>query len=221
MELRKDRRVFLKKGLLGTAALLTGASSLSLFDTEALAENYPDIAIARGNDPAAMTRSAVNALGGIKRFVKPGNRVVIKPNMSFGSKPGEGSNTNPDVVAQVARLCHEAGAARISVLDNVLHSPEDCLSMSGIPAACRKVPNTVVANVAARRLFRTVKVPHAREVHSMEVIKDVLDADVLIAVPVGKIALLLGSESLDERNDGTHLRSRLLSHALRSPQRHC
>lgn len=186
MDFRGDRRRFLKTGLFGTAALLTGASPFPLFDKEALAQNSPDIAVSRGTDPARMTRSAVNALGGIKRFVKPGNRVVIKPNMSFAARPGDGANTNPAVVAEVARLCHEAGASSVSVLDNVLHSATDCLAMSGIPAYCSKVPNTMVANVAARRLFSEVKVPNGRELRSMDVIKEVLNADVLIAVPVGK-----------------------------------
>jgi uncharacterized protein (DUF362 family) len=48
------------------------------------------------------------------------------------------------------------------------------------------VPNTVVANVTARRMFSDVKVPDGRELKSMDVIKEVLNADVLIAVPVGK-----------------------------------
>lgn len=186
MELRRARRDFLRTGIVTTAALLTGASPLSLFDREALAGDYPDVAIAHGNDPATMTRSAVNAVGGIKRFVKPGNRVVIKPNMSFAAKPGQGANTNPAVVAEVARLCHEAGASGVSVLDNVLSSAQDCLSMSRIPEYCEKVPNTVVANVYSRRMFGEVKVPNGRELSSMRVMKAVLDADVLIAVPVGK-----------------------------------
>lgn len=186
MKSRGDRREFLKAGLISTAAVLTGVAPISFLNKEARASEFPDITIAHGNDPAAMTRAAVEALGGIKRFVKPGNRVVIKPNMSFGRRPGEGANTHPAVVATLARLCYEAGADRIAVLDNVLHAPEDCLSLSEIPAYSEKVPKTVVANVTSRRMFGEVKVPRGRELSRMEVIKDVTDADVLIATPVGK-----------------------------------
>jgi uncharacterized protein (DUF362 family) len=133
-----------------------------------------------------MTRAAVQALGGMKRFVKPGNRVVIKPNMSFAKAPGSGSNTHPEVVRELARMCGEAGASRISVLDNTLQNPQDCLSLSQIPAYCSQVPNTTTSNVQTRRMFRPVDVPRGLQVKSMEVISEVLESDVLIAAPVAK-----------------------------------
>ena len=91
--------------------------------------------------------------------------------MSFASKAGQGANTNPAVVAELPGLCHEAVASRISVLDNVLHSAQDCLNMSGIPAYCENVPNTAVAIASASRMFREVKVPNGRELRRIKVIK--------------------------------------------------
>lgn len=183
---KPDRREFIKTGLAATAAVLAGGPAVILGGGHVHAESFPDLVICRGTSPKELTRAAVDALGGMKRFVKPGNKVVIKPNMSFASGPGAGSNTHPEIVAEVARMCTEAGAARISVLDNVLQDPQSCLSLSKIPASCSVIPNTVVSNVKAHRLFRAVKVPNGSQVKSMEVISDVLDADVLIAVPVGK-----------------------------------
>ncbi|MFC1833975.1 DUF362 domain-containing protein [Thermodesulfobacteriota bacterium] len=180
------RRQFLKTGLMATATALAGTTGRIVDPNYAHAAGHPDIAIARGRSPKANTRSAVDALGGMGRFVKPGNKVVIKPNMSFARGPKQGNNTNPEVVAEVARMCSEAGASSIAVLDYVLHSPEDCLRMSQIPRYCENIPNTLVSNVSNKRLFREAKVPKAREVKTMEVITDVLNADVLIAVPVGK-----------------------------------
>jgi uncharacterized protein (DUF362 family) len=133
-----------------------------------------------------MSRKAVDSLGGMQRFVKSGNKVVIKPNMSFASGPEAGSNTHPAVVREVAKMCAEAGASKISVLDNVLHNASDCLSMSRIPEVCRDVPLTSVSAAQAKRLFREVKVPNGKQLTSMQVLAEVLDADVLIAVPVGK-----------------------------------
>jgi len=122
----------------------------------------------------------------MKRFVKPGNKVVIKPNMSFASGPERASNTNPLVVREVALMCIEAGAASVAVLDNVLNSPKDCLKMSKIPELLKDVPNTIVSVVQNKRFFREVPVTHGKELKSMMAVSDVLDADVLIAVPVGK-----------------------------------
>jgi uncharacterized protein (DUF362 family) len=183
---RTDRRAFLKEGLAATAAVIgTGVSSV-LDPRETHAARIPDIAVSRGRSPAANTRAAVDALGGMKKFVKQGAKVVIKPNMSFASGPRRASNTNPEVVREVARMCAEAGASRIAVLDYVLQSPNECLSRSRIPEICNGIPNTFVKAVQSKRFFRQVPVPQGRQFRSMDVISEVLDADVLIAVPVGK-----------------------------------
>jgi uncharacterized protein (DUF362 family) len=186
MSQKPHRRDFLKRGLLAAAAVAS-AGPASLFASRvSFAEALPDLAIAHGRDPAQNTKTAVDALGGMKRFVKPGNKVVIKPNMSFDGGPAAGCTTNPAVVAEVARLAADAGAASIAILDNVLRNPEDCLSRSKILEFCQKVPNTVVRAVKAERMFKTVNVPQGAELKSMAVVSEVLDADVLIAVPVGK-----------------------------------
>jgi len=186
MSFSSDRREFLKRGLAVTATVLAGGR-LSLTDThESLAQGFPDLVVVNGSDPAAMTRTAVDALGGMGRFVKPGNKVVLKPNMSFSSGPAAASNTHPAVVAEVARMCIQSGASRVSVLDNVLHTPEECLSLSQIPATCAAIPQTTVNVVKSKRLYRQVNVPAGRQVKSMEAVAEVLDADVLIAIPVGK-----------------------------------
>jgi uncharacterized protein (DUF362 family) len=185
MFIKTDRREFLRNGLLSTAAILTAGSGI-LEPLDSFADALPDLAISHGRDAAAMTRSAVKALGGMEKFVKPGNKVFIKPNMSFSSGPEKASNTDPVIVREVARMCAEAGAAKITVVDNVLNNPEDCLKMSKIPELCSSVPNTYVNHAKARRLFKEVSVPKGKQLKSMEVLTDVLEADVLIAVPVGK-----------------------------------
>lgn len=187
---KPDRREFLKTGLVTTAAAIaTGSVNAilnpgKLFAADTL--DTPDLIISQGLDPAAITRAAVDALGGIKRFVKPGNKVVIKPNMSFASGPERASNTHPAIVSEVARLCAEAGASRIAVLDHVLNEPRACLRLSKIPEACLNVPNTTVSTIEAKRLYREVRVPLGQHVKTMEVASEVLDADVLIAIPKGK-----------------------------------
>jgi uncharacterized protein (DUF362 family) len=144
------------------------------------------VVVSHGTDPAKITRAAVDALGGIKLFVKPGQRVVIKPNMSFASKPGRAANTSPEIVREVALMCAEAGASRIAVLDYVLNDPRACLKLSGIEAACADVPNTSVKNVQSKRLFKSVEVKGGKQLKSLSVVTELLDSDVLIAIPRGK-----------------------------------
>jgi uncharacterized protein (DUF362 family) len=184
---KTDRREFLKSGLVATAAAMAAGTVSGIFSPgTTFGAELPDLVVSHGLDPAVITRAAVDALGGIKRFVKPGNKVVIKPNMSFASGPERASNTHPAVVSEVARMCAEAGASRIAVLDHVLNEPRACLTLSKIPDACLNIPNTTVSTVEAKRLFREVQVPQGRQFKTMEAVSEVLDADVLIAIPKGK-----------------------------------
>ncbi len=181
-----DRREFLKRGLTIASALVTAGTVDVLAPMISHAGKSSDLAIARGSDPGKITRAAVDALGGMSKFVAAGNKVVVKPNMSFARTPDQAANTHPEVVREVCRMCVEAGASRVSVLDYMLHEPQDCLRMSKIPELCGSVDKTVVSAIQGQRRFREVKVPQGLQVKSMEVSTDVLDADVLIAVPVGK-----------------------------------
>jgi len=96
---------------------------------------WPPIVVARGGDPASRVRAAVAALGGMERFVKRGETVLVKPNMAWDRAPEQGANTDPEVVAQVVRLCRAAGARRVIVTDNPVQDGERVAARSGIRAA--------------------------------------------------------------------------------------
>ncbi|PKL45112.1 MAG: hypothetical protein CVV41_03205 [Candidatus Riflebacteria bacterium HGW-Riflebacteria-1] len=49
-------------------------------------------------------------LGGIEAFVRPGQRVLIKPNMLSCKDPDKAATTHPAVIEAVARVCRDAGA---------------------------------------------------------------------------------------------------------------
>ncbi|HMK35111.1 MAG TPA: DUF362 domain-containing protein [Desulfomonilaceae bacterium] len=186
MRRKPDRREFLKTGLVTAATMIASGPAMLINPERSFGQSAPDVVISHGRNPATMTRAAVDGLGGMKRFVKAGAKVVIKPNMSFASGPQSGSNTHPAVVSEVAKMCAEAGASRISILDNVLQQPQDCLSLSKIPEQCEKVPNTSVHVIKGQRLFKEISLDRGTLIKSMGVATEVLDADVLIAVPVGK-----------------------------------
>lgn len=67
--------------------------------------------MARGESPKAIVQAAIKALGGIERFVKPGNDVIIKPNICVAYHTYEyAATTNPEVVGTLVALC--VGRAR-------------------------------------------------------------------------------------------------------------
>jgi uncharacterized protein (DUF362 family) len=179
------RRDFLKKH--GQAALFAAAAAKAgfIFPRNTFADQVPDIAVARGG-PAEATMAAVELLGGMEAFVKSGDKVVIKPNMSFAHPPERATNTHPDVIRTLSEMCINAGAASIMILDNPLQGAELCIERSGIEEACRLVPRTSVRTLTSRRFFDKVSLDQGQSFKETEVMRDVLDADVLIAAPVAK-----------------------------------
>ncbi len=94
-------------------------------------------AVVHGTDRETMVRAAVDHLGGISRFVKPGERVLIKPNVGWDRQPEEAANTQPDVVGAMVRLCLTAGASQVWVTDVSVNDPYRSFARSGIEAAVR------------------------------------------------------------------------------------
>ena len=90
------------------------------------------IGVARGVVPDNLVRAAVDAIGGIERFIQRGDVVVIKPNVAFERPAALGATTNPEVLGALIRLVQSAGAAEIRVADNPIESPESCFARSGI-----------------------------------------------------------------------------------------
>ncbi len=148
------------------------------------ASAQPDIAVVKGA-PAAATHACVGMLGGMGRFVKTGQKVVIKPNMSFASAASLGTNTHPEVVAALVRMCRDAGAASVLVLDNPLAPAEQCIARSGIRAACAEFGDIVQAPTA-ERFYRELDIDDAQQMTTNAFLRDALDADVLIAAPTAK-----------------------------------
>lgn len=173
------RRDFLKTASTGLAVGLVGRAMPAM-----AAPDY-DLAVVSGHASAA-TRKAIEALGGMSRFVQKGQRVAIKPNMSFASGPDRASNTSPQVVEAVARACMEAGADRVMILDYPLQTADACLQRSGIADACRRVKGVHVQMFTERKFFREVKVSGGKVLRTVDVLTDVLDSDVFICVPQAK-----------------------------------
>jgi len=173
------RRKFLKTAVAGMALGLAGSPSSSL------AKEEYDLVVISG-EPVAATRKALEALGGISHFVKKGQRVVLKPNMSFSRTPEFATTTHPLVVATVAQACMEAGASQVLVLDHTLHRAELCLERTGIRDACKSISGVHVLTLQERKFFREVKIPQGKVLERVEVMKEVLDSQVLINIPVAK-----------------------------------
>lgn len=104
---------------------------------------YPAFVIVHGRDVQRMASAALERLGGLSRFISPGDRVLIKPNVGWDRQPEQAANTNPEVVGAVVRLCREARASNVWVTDASINDPYRSFARSGIEEAVRKSGGTV------------------------------------------------------------------------------
>jgi uncharacterized protein (DUF362 family) len=192
-----SRRQFIITTAAGVAIGLTGYPSF-LHAAEEV-----DLAVISG-EPAAATRKALDVLGGMARFVKKGQRVVIKPNMSFARTPDFAATTHPQVVFAVARACIDAGAGEVLVLDHTLQRAELCLDRTGIRDACRNIPGVYVLALQDRKFFREIRIPQGKVLERVEVVSDILDNAVLINIPVAKSHSTTGVMGLIWDRDSFH-----------------
>lgn len=115
-----------------------------VFPDWSVPDRPPRLAIVTGRNRVRTLERALAALGGIERFVRPGDRVVVKPNIGFAVPADLGATSHPDVVAALVRQCLGAGAASVVVTDNPVNDPDSTFALTGIAQAAREAGARVV-----------------------------------------------------------------------------
>lgn len=139
--------------------------------------------VAEGTDPALAVRAALQELGGIERFVKNGDRVLIKPNCAFDRPAHLGATSSPEVTGEVVRQCIAAGA-QVRVIDNPINNPEGCFMKSGLMEAVQSAGGEVWLPSAS--LFGQVRVGPLRIETWEGLVRPLEWADKLIGIPTVK-----------------------------------
>lgn len=103
----------------------------------------PQLAVVMGRTRVDAVRRGFEMLGGLERFVRPGDRVLVKPNVAFASPAELGATAHPDTVGEVVRLCVALGA-RVVVTDNPIADPAGAFGVSGVQAAVRRAGGTLL-----------------------------------------------------------------------------
>lgn len=162
--------------------------------TGAAAASKPAMSITRYGNPTEepdgiaeeaerLTRAAVDALGGMSRFVAKGEVVWVKPNICFARTPEQAVNTNPHVVATLVTMCFESGAKEVRVGNNHSRGQTKSYARSGIPKEVEK---------AGGRIYHMDECPlktmalNGKSVKEWEVYPDMVEVDKLINVPIVK-----------------------------------
>jgi uncharacterized protein (DUF362 family) len=144
------------------------------------------MAVVRGTSAEAITTRAIAAIGGMERFCKNGYDVIIKPNIcNANNGPEYASTTNPEVVATLVKLCLGAGAKRVRVMDYPFAgSAQAAYARSGIEAAVKAAGGEM--ELMARMRYADTKIPEGKEIKSWNIYQPILEADLVINLPIAK-----------------------------------
>ncbi|MFH1681050.1 MAG: DUF362 domain-containing protein [Candidatus Eisenbacteria bacterium] len=186
MDMNISRREFLKRSAAIGAGVAVGSAAISGRAFPAgLARYRPpiDLAVARGPSPVDNCRAAVNALGGFGKFVHARDKVVVKPNPVGANPPEMAVNTHPEMVEAVVRDCFAAGAREVVVLS---HDGMSSFAENGTAAAVERAGGTVKALENRHEEFQEIPVPRGRVLQTVEIAKDIIDANVFINMPIAK-----------------------------------
>jgi uncharacterized protein (DUF362 family) len=179
-----DRRNFLKNTVLTSAAagaMLANGNYSELF---AAGNNY-DLVAVKGGESETMFDKAIEAMGGMKQFVKKGQKVVVKPNIGWDVPPERAGNTNPKLVARIIEHCYNAGAKEVYVFDNTCDKWDKTYKTSGIEYAVKNVKGKMVSG-ASESSYHHVEFKGGKKLTNAKVHELILESDVFINVPILK-----------------------------------
>ncbi|MGE5432369.1 MAG: DUF362 domain-containing protein [Syntrophomonadaceae bacterium] len=186
-----DRRDFIRKTFAASALAAAGTtlpfgnkSNLWALGTSLLQNPYDLVAI-KGGEADVMFDKAIASLGGMNKFVKKGQTVVVKPNIGWDVTPEKGANTNPKLIGRIVQHCFNAGAKEVFVFDHTCDNWTNCYSNSGIERAAKDAGAKVVS-AANEGYYQQVKIKNGKRLTDAKIHELILSANVFINVPILK-----------------------------------
>jgi len=126
-------------------------------------------------------------LGGFEAFIKPGQKVLLKPNMLAGKTPESAVTTHPEIVRAVIKAVQKVGG-NVSLGDSPgIGSPENVARKCGLLRVVEEM------GIRFAPFENSVKVQvKSGTFHELEVAEDILNADVIINLPKLKTHQMMG-----------------------------
>jgi uncharacterized protein (DUF362 family) len=192
-----DRRTFVRRSL---GAVVAGAVLKDASWGELFAQNASpyDLVAVKGGEPEAMFDKGIEALGGMKAFVKKGQKVVVKPNIGWDVGPERAGNTNPKLVKRIVEQCYQAGAKEVYVFDHTCDDWQRSYKTSGIERYA-KDGGAKVTPAHTDSYYHKMPVK-GKSLHDVQVHELIMESDVFINVPIlkhhGSAQLTMGMKNL-------------------------
>jgi Uncharacterized conserved protein len=181
------RRDFLKAGAVVGAAISLNFDNLNAaLSTNTIAvETAPDMVAVMGGEPEIMLDKALEELGGIGKYIKKGQKVVIKPNIGWDRTPELAGNTNPKLIKALVKKCLDAGASKVTVFDHTCDNWQKCYETSGIAAAVKEAGGIIMPG-NDEKYYKPVDLPMGKSLKNTSIHEALIEADAWINVPVLK-----------------------------------
>jgi uncharacterized protein (DUF362 family) len=192
------RRQFLQTAAGASAAAALELSRLADWPSTptsiALADDWPAVSIGKGTNAdstTAILKTALDGLGGIEQFVKPGMTVAIKPNATWAYPPFTASSTDPEMLRSLITMVRQAGAKRVIVMDHCSIDPgtAECLRESGIGDVVDQLKVDKVfpdRYLAPKEVYTQIDLPKGKAFKKVGVIKAAVEADLRINLALPK-----------------------------------
>jgi uncharacterized protein (DUF362 family) len=156
--------------------------------------NLPKVTLATNSDHVLALQAALDGIGGIERFIKPGERVLLKPNVAWDRVPAQAVNTNPLLVGEMVRQCMQAGAREVLVTDYGTYTPRQTFLRSGIREATENYGGRVLLLGDDDFLVTDMK---GKFIRDWPVLKYIFEIDRLVNMPIAKHhGLVYGTASM-------------------------
>ncbi len=159
----------------------------------------PSVSLIQANtyQPEALRESIVTLLeplGGMAAFVKPGQRVLLKPNLLTGARPSKECTTRPELVYVIAQMVIEVGGKPFLGDSPAFGSAKGVAIANGYQPILDELNLTIIDFQGKR--YQTVN----QSFNHLLLSKEAMEADVVINLPKVKshsqLVLTLGTKNL-------------------------
>ncbi len=189
-----ERRDFLTKTM--SAGIVAGvglslAGSGSIVASEKIKSGIKeklgeyDLVAVMGGEPDVMFDKAIASMGGMSKYVKKGQKVVVKPNIGWDKTPEYAATTNPKLVKRIVEQCYQAGAKEVVVFDFTCDNWQKSYTNSGIEKAVKDAGGKMAPG-NSKINYKPVLLPNGKRLKEADEHELIMNSDVFINVPILK-----------------------------------
>jgi uncharacterized protein (DUF362 family) len=175
-----SRREFVKTGVLGSAALAAGPSTLF-----AASKPKPDVWVFQGPDNRALMEKCMETLFANGGFGPSAKTVALKVNAAWERTPEQAATTHPELVDVFLEKALASGV-QVVIPENPCHRAEKSFPASGIQAVADKYKVDMIDLKSAKDAFVEVEIPEGKILKTEKVAREFLEADAVVNMPIAK-----------------------------------